>query len=83
MAGSQAPGGAKNPNLDDRRYLAIILNGTLYSAPFIKTAIYGGEAIIEGNFTLREAQDLAAVLTGGALPCPVALVEERSLLAGD
>ncbi len=74
-----APGGAKNPNPEGRRYLAIVLDGTLYSAPFIKTAIHGGEAIIEGSFTLKEAQDLSIVLRAGSLPAPVKVIEERTV----
>ncbi|MDD5482492.1 MAG: protein translocase subunit SecD [Kiritimatiellae bacterium] len=72
-----APGGAKNLSPEGRRYLAIIMDGTLYSAPFIKTAIYGGEAIIEGNFTLKDAQDLAIALRAGSLPTPVEIIESR------
>lgn len=74
-----APGGAKNPSPDGRRYLAIVLDGTLYSAPFIKTPIHGGAAIIEGSFSVKEAQDLAVVLRAGALPAPVTVVEERTV----
>jgi len=72
-----APGGAKNPSPEGRRYLAIIMDDKLYSAPFIKTAIYGGEAIIEGNFTLKDAQDLSIVLRAGSLPVPVEIIESR------
>lgn len=72
-----APGGAKNPNPEGRRYLAIIMDDTLYSAPFLKTAIYGGEAIIEGNFSLKDAQDLSIVLRAGSLPAPVEIIESR------
>jgi SecD/SecF fusion protein len=74
-----APGGAKNPSPDGRRYLAIVLDGTLYSAPFIKTPIHGGAAIIEGSFSVKDAQDLAVVLRAGALPAPVTVVEERTV----
>ncbi len=79
LTSDYAPGGAKNPSPDGRRYLAIVLDGTLYSAPFIKTAILGGNAIIEGSFTLKEAQDLAIVLRAGSLPAPVKVIEERSV----
>ncbi len=79
LTSDYAPGGAKNPSPDGRRYLAIVLDGTLYSAPFIKTAIMGGNAIIEGSFTLKEAQDLAIVLRAGSLPAPVKVIEERSV----
>lgn len=74
-----APGGAKNPNPEGRRYLAIIMDDKLYSAPFIKTAIYGGDAIIEGSFTLKDAQDLAIVLRAGSMPAPVKIIESRTV----
>lgn len=73
-----APGGAKNPG-NQMRQLAIVLDGTLYSAPTIREPIYGGNAQITGSFTLREAQDLALVLRAGALPAPVKLLEERTV----
>lgn len=73
-----APGGAKNPG-NRPRQLAIVLDGTLYSAPNINEPIYGGNAQISGSFTLREAQDLALVLRAGALPAPVKMLEERTV----
>ncbi len=73
------PGGARNPNLDGRRYLGIVLDGVLQQAPFIRTAIYGGEAIIEGQFTLKEAQDHALILRAGSLPAPLRVIEERNV----
>ncbi|MBL4575155.1 MAG: protein translocase subunit SecD [Opitutaceae bacterium] len=42
--------------------LAIVLDGKLYSAPTVKTAIRGGRAEISGRFSQREAIDLANVL---------------------
>jgi SecD/SecF fusion protein len=79
LTADNRPGGPKNPSPDGRRYLAIVLDGTLYSAPFIRTAIYDGNAIIEGNFTIQEAQHLAVVLRAGSLPAPVEVVEERNV----
>jgi len=79
LTADHAPGGARNPNPDGRRYLGIVLDGTLHSAPFIRTAIYGGEAIIEGNFTVPEAQHLSIILRAGSLPAPVEVVEERGV----
>ncbi|GAQ94433.1 preprotein translocase subunit SecD [Thermodesulfovibrio aggregans] len=55
--------------------LAIILDGTLYSAPVIQERIEGGNAQITGSFTLEEAKDLAIVLRAGALPAPVRLIQ--------
>ena len=74
-----APGGAKNPNPQERRYLGIVLDGKLYSSPYIKEPIFGGSAQIEGNFDVTEAKDLAIILRAGALPAPVHLLEERTV----
>jgi len=59
--------------------LAIVLDGKVHSAPVIKQKISGGEAVITGRFTQKEAADLAIVLRAGALPAPVNIVEERSV----
>ncbi len=56
------------------RKLAIILDDRVYSAPVIRDRISGGEGIIEGEFSLEEARDLALVLRAGALPAPVKIV---------
>ncbi len=74
-----APGGARNPSPEGRKYMAIIMDKRLYSAPFLKTAIYGGQAIIEGNFSLPEAQGLSIVLRSGSMPAPVDIIETRSV----
>ncbi len=58
------------------RRLAIILDNRIYSAPVIKTRISGGRGIIEGNFTLEEARDLALILRAGALPAPVKIINK-------
>jgi SecD/SecF fusion protein len=60
------------------RLLAIILDGELYSAPVIKTEILGGDGVIEGNYDLKEAFELANVLVN-PLQAPVKIVEERSV----
>ncbi len=61
------------------RRLAIILDNTVYSAPVIRERIAGGRASITGSFDIKEAHDLAIVLRAGALPAPVAVVEERTV----
>jgi protein-export membrane protein SecD len=58
------------------RRLAIVLDNTVYSAPVIKSRIPGGSGIIEGQFTLNEARDLALVLRAGALPAPVKIINK-------
>ncbi len=74
-----APGGPRNPNPQESRQLAIVLDGTLYSAPAIREAIYGGRAEISGSFSQREATLLAQILNAGSLPAPVRVVEQRSV----
>lgn len=59
------------------RHLAIVLDGVVHSAPVIKTRIGGGTGVIEGDFTMQEARNLAIVLRAGALPAPVNIIEKR------
>ena len=70
------PNGPMNAESDIGRQLAIVLDGTLYSAPVIRQPIYGGRAEITGNFRLEEARLLANVMRSGALPAPVKIVEK-------
>ncbi len=53
--------------------LAIFVGGELISAPTVRTKISGGQAIIEGNFTIDEATALARDLNTGAIPAPIVL----------
>jgi preprotein translocase subunit SecD len=50
------------------KQLAIVLDGTIQSAPTVQSAITGGQGVITGNFTEKEAKNLAVVLNSGALP---------------
>jgi len=54
---------------------AIVLDGTVYSAPVIRERISGGSAQISGNFSEKEVADLAIVLRAGSLPAPVKIVQ--------
>ena len=58
---------------------AVVLDGKVITAPVIRTAILGGSGIIEGNFTVDSANNLAILLRAGALPAPLKIVEERSV----
>jgi SecD/SecF fusion protein len=62
-------------NID--RQLAIVVDGSLYSAPNIQVAIPDGRAQITGSFNSVEAQRLVNVLRSGALPTKVKIVEEH------
>lgn len=66
------------------RSIGIFLDDRMISSPvvgveFAQTGITGGSAVIQGNFTTQEANDLAVQLRGGALPVPVEIVENRTV----
>lgn len=68
-------------NSEEGRQLAIILDGTLYSSPVIRSPILGGEGMIEGSFDYPEALRLSTVLMSGALPAPVNILSENTVSA--
>jgi len=70
---------ARITEVNIERNLAIVLDGRVQSAPVIKSKIPDGHAIIEGNFTMEEAKNLAIVLRAGALPAPVNIIENRTV----
>ncbi|MDH5661392.1 MAG: protein translocase subunit SecD [Elusimicrobiota bacterium] len=70
---------ARITEVNIERNLAIVLDGRVQSAPVIKSKIPDGHAIIEGNFTMDKARDLALVLRAGALPAPVNIIENRTV----
>lgn len=53
------------------QYLCIVLDKEVISCPVIRSAIVGGSGMIEGNFTLESARQLALQLRYGALPVPL------------
>ena len=57
---------------------AIVLDGAIQSAPVIRDAIYGGDAVITGKFEEKEARGLSSVLEN-PLQTPVNIEEERSV----
>ena len=62
------------------RQLAIILDGVVQSAPFIRDRIPSGDASITGgSFDVNTAKDLAIVLRAGALPAPVHSLSEQTV----
>ena len=66
------------------RSIGIFLDNNLISAPavdvqYAKAGIAGGQATINGDFKVEQAQDLAVQLRGGSLPFPVAVVENRTI----
>lgn len=59
-----------------RGRIAIVLDNSVYSAPFVNGEIPNGNSQISGNFTVEEAKDLANILKAGSLPAPTKIVEE-------
>jgi len=62
-----------------KKRMAIVLDGTVYSAPVIQERISGGRAQISGTYTLEEATDLAIALRAGALPAPVKILQNLTV----
>jgi preprotein translocase subunit SecD len=63
------------------RPFAIVLDDAVISAPVIREPILGGSGLINGNFTVREANDLAILLRSGALPLRLDVVERQAVAA--
>jgi SecD/SecF fusion protein len=64
-------------NVDQR--VAIVLDGTVYSAPVISERIAGGGTRLSGGFTTEEARDLRLVLKAGSLPAELEIAEEQTI----
>jgi preprotein translocase subunit SecD len=63
------------------RRLAIVLDGTVMSAPTVREEITGGYAEITGNFTMNEATNLATVFQAGALPVDLVVASQEPIPA--
>jgi len=61
------------------RRFAIVLDGSVISAPVIQEPIPGGNGQITGRFSIATANDLALLLRAGALPAPLTYAEERTV----
>ncbi|MEO0329999.1 MAG: protein translocase subunit SecD [Pseudomonadota bacterium] len=78
--GSQKFGRVTSENVG--RPFAIVLDDVVLSAPVINEPIIGGAGQISGNFTPETANDLAVLLSAGALPASFEFVEERTVGPG-
>ncbi|WKZ65013.1 MAG: protein translocase subunit SecDF [Flavobacteriales bacterium] len=63
------------------KFIAIVLDGQVYSAPEVRGEIAGGQSQISmgsGNLNeqIQEAEDLANILKAGALPAPARIIDE-------
>ena len=71
-----------------QRLIAIVLDNEVISSPQVdpnggnqlcNTGIAGGTTTISGSFTEESAKDLAALISGGALPVPVEVIDQRTI----
>ena len=60
-------------------YLPIVLDKEVISSPVIQSSIPDGQAIIQGDFTVDEAQRLVVQLRYGALPIPLRVETTRAI----
>ena len=75
--GAAAFGRVTTENVHKR--FAIVLDNKVISAPEIREPIPGGRGQITGNFSVQEAQELARLLSSGALPAALTVEQERSV----
>jgi SecD/SecF fusion protein len=81
LTGAAACAGPSDP----ARRVAIVLDREAVSSPAVSPevpcgkGIDGGSTVITGDFTQREAKDLALLIRAGALPVPVKIVEQRTI----
>jgi len=61
------------------KYLSIVLDKEIISSPVIKSQIPDGRGVIQGDFTLEEADRLVVQLRYGALPLPLRVETTRSI----
>ncbi len=59
--------------------VGIFIDGMPISTPVVQQEIADGKAVITGNFTVDDAKKMAIAINSGALPVPIALVEQRSI----
>ena len=76
--GAQKFGQATGDNVGRR--LAVILDGTVESAPVINSRITDS-GVIQGTFSQEEADTLAKVLRAGALPATLNFLQEHTVSA--
>jgi protein-export membrane protein SecD len=61
------------------KFLSIVLDKEVISSPVIQSQIPGGQGVIQGDFTLDEAQRLVVQLRYGALPLPLRVETTRAI----
>ena len=57
------------------KYVAVVLDGYVYSYARVNEKISGGSTSITGDYSVEEADDLANILKSGKLPAPASVIE--------
>ncbi|GAA4441312.1 protein translocase subunit SecD [Actinokineospora soli] len=76
---------ACSPPGNPGRRVAIVLDDEVISSPQVDPSVtcdvgmIGNNTRITGTFTADEAKDLAVLISGGALPVPVEIIEQRTV----
>jgi preprotein translocase subunit SecD len=68
---------AKHTTANTKKFLTIVLDKQVISAPVINEPITGGQGSISGKFTYESANAFAIQLRYGSLPIPLKVVETR------
>ena len=66
---------AKMTSANVGKFVAVVLDDYVYSAPRVNDAITTGRTSISGSFTIDEAQDLANALKSGKLPAAARIIQ--------
>ena len=75
------PQGSSYRGSPDRNSFAVVLDGTVITAPSMQAIIANGEAQISGNFTAQSATVLANQLQFGSLPLNFEVESEQQISA--
>ena len=75
------PEGSSFRGSPDRNSFAVVLDGTVITAPSMQAIITNGEAQISGNFTAQSATALANQLQFGSLPLNFEVESEQQISA--
>jgi len=75
------PQGSSYRGSPDRNSFAVVLDGTVITAPSMQAIITNGEAQISGNFTAQSAKLLANQLQFGSLPLNFEVESEQQISA--
>ncbi|MFI3174449.1 MAG: protein translocase subunit SecD [Bacillota bacterium] len=59
--------------------IQIVMDDEVVSAPIVNDAITDGSAIVTGNFTVEEADSLAAIIRAGSLPFRLEVIQMQNV----